>query len=72
MYRVIVADDEESERSRILKMLEGMAEDFTVVGCYENGFDALENGIPLEPDVLITDIRMPYIDGIELIKEAKI
>ncbi|MDD6240099.1 MAG: response regulator [Eubacteriales bacterium] len=72
MYRVIVADDEESERSRILKMLEGMAEDFIVVGCYENGFDALENGIPLEPDVLITDIRMPYIDGIELIKEAKI
>jgi len=72
MYRVIVADDEESERSRILRMLKEMKDDFLVVGCYENGFDALENGLPLEPDVLITDIRMPYINGIELIKEAKI
>ena len=42
-----------------------------MVGCFENGFDALENGISLSPDILITDIRMPYIDGIDLIKHFK-
>lgn len=72
MYKVIVADDEESIRNRICLMLEKMSDDFEVIGKYENGFDALESGIPLEPDLIITDIKMPYISGIELIKQARI
>lgn len=72
MYKVIVAEDEASERNRILKLLEPFKDDFEVVGCYENGFDAIENGLELEPDLIITDIRMPYVNGIDLIKQAKI
>lgn len=72
MYKVIIADDEESIRNRIISMTEKLSDIFTVVGVYENGFDALENGVPLEPDIIITDIRMPYISGIELIKQAKL
>ncbi len=72
MYRVIVADDEESIRNRICLMLDKLGDDFEVIGKYENGFDALESGIPLEPDLIITDIKMPYISGIDLIKQARI
>ena len=71
MYRVIIADDEESIRNRIKSMLDKLKDDFEVVGCFENGFDALEGGIPLEPDLIITDIKMPYISGIELIRRAQ-
>ena len=71
MYKVIISDDEESIRNRLLSMVEKFRDDFVVVGVYENGYDALESGVPLEPDVIITDIRMPYVSGIELIKQAK-
>ena len=67
MYRVIIADDEEAVRNRLKSILLKRSDSFEVVGCFENGFDALENGISLSPDILITDIRMPYIDGIDLI-----
>lgn len=72
MYKVIIAEDEASERNRIRKLLEPFKDTFEVVGCYENGFDAIENGLELEPDLIITDIRMPYVSGIDLIKQAKI
>ena len=71
MYRVIIADDEESVRNRLKTMVEKFSDDFMVVGCFENGFDTLESGSQLEPDILITDIRMPYISGIELIRHLK-
>ena len=71
MYRVIIADDEESVRNRLKTMVEKFSDDFMVVGCFENGFDTLESGSHLEPDILITDIRMPYISGIELIRHLK-
>lgn len=71
MYRVIIADDEESVRSRLKSILTKLSDQFEVVGCFENGYDASENGISLAPDILITDIRMPYVDGIDLIKHFK-
>lgn len=71
MYRVIIADDEESVRNRLKAMAERFSDDFSVVGCFENGFDTLESGSQLEPDILIADIRMPYISGIELIRHFK-
>ena len=58
MYRVIIADDEESVRNRLKTMVEKCSDRFEVVGCFENGFDALESGASLNPDILITDIRI--------------
>lgn len=71
MYKVIIADDEFSIRQRLLKQLDNYKETFEVVGVFENGYDALINGVNLSPDLIITDIRMPYIDGISLIKAIK-
>lgn len=72
MYRVIIADDEEAELQRLLHMFEKLKDRYEVVGSFENGFDALESGIPLAPDIIVTDIKMPYISGIDLIKDAKL
>ena len=71
MYKVIIADDESSVRERLLNLLKKKSAEFEVIGSYENGYDALTSGVILEPDLIISDIKMPYISGIELIREAK-
>lgn len=71
MYSVIIVDDEAPIRERILGFLAKRSEDFTVIGSFGNGYDALLSGVPLEPDLIITDIKMPFISGLELIKRAK-
>ena len=71
MYKVIIVDDESAVRERLFKQLLNFKDDFEVVGQFENGFDALIGGTQFSPDLLITDIKMPYIDGIELIKRMK-
>jgi two-component system response regulator YesN len=55
----------------LLGFLSKKSDEFKVIGSYENGYDAMIGGIPLEPDFIITDIKMPFITGLELIKQAK-
>lgn len=71
MYNVIIVDDEATVRERLLGFLNRHADEFKVIGTFENGYDAMMGGIPLEPDLIITDIKMPFITGLELIKQAK-
>ena len=71
MYKLIYADDEEATRSRLASVLKDNS-DFEVLGCYENGYDALEAaGSFNDLDVLITDIKMPFVSGLELAKTLK-
>lgn len=72
MYRVLVIDDEKQVRERLINLIKkNFSSDFEVVGDYDNGYDALLNGVILNPDIMITDIKMPYINGIELVKRMK-
>ncbi|MDX1694611.1 MAG: LytTR family DNA-binding domain-containing protein [Ketobacteraceae bacterium] len=62
--RVLICDDEPLARDRIKRMLEKIT-DVEVVGEARNGIDLLDR-IPLtQPDVVLTDIRMPAMDGME-------
>ncbi|MCH3909575.1 MAG: response regulator [Bacilli bacterium] len=71
MYKIIIADDESTVRERIVGFVSKKKDIYQVVGIYENGYDALLQGVPLEPDLIITDIKMPFISGLELIRQAK-
>jgi len=71
VFTVIIVDDEAPIRERLLGFLAKRSSDFQVIGSFENGYDAMLSGIPLEPDLIITDIKMPFINGLELIKRAK-
>lgn len=71
MYTVVVADDEEEIRRGIIKRVNWENIGFKVVGEAENGIEALELVEKLEPDLLLTDIRMPFLNGIELARQVR-
>ena len=70
LYKLILVDDEDEIRGRIASMI---TEDtgFEVVANASNGYDALELIEKHNPHAVITDIRMPYIDGIALAQEIR-
>ena len=61
---VLIADDHTLFRKGIRKMLE-VEEDMHVVGEASNGQEALEQARALMPDVILMDIKMPGVDGVE-------
>ena len=71
LYRIILVDDEEEVRKAIIRKMNWNRLGFEVVGDAENGQDALEKIEQLEPDVVMTDIRMPYMDGLTLTRKIR-
>jgi DNA-binding NarL/FixJ family response regulator len=67
VIRVLIADDHELMRGGLRAMLD-VQEDMEVVGEAEDGVKAVDEAIRLHPDVVIMDIRMPRLDGIEATK----
>lgn len=71
MYTIVVADDEEDLRRTIIRKIDWESIGFQVVGEAENGVEALELVTKNEPDLLLTDIRMPFISGLELARQVR-
>ena len=63
--RVVVADDQDLVRTGLVMIL-GAQTDIDVVGEAADGIQALEVATRLRPDVLLVDIRMPGLDGVEV------
>lgn len=70
-YTILLVDDESAVREGIRNRTPWERYNFKVVGEAGNGIEALEMIEELHPDVVITDIKMPYLDGMELIKEIR-
>ncbi|MEG0772127.1 response regulator transcription factor [Clostridium sp.] len=68
--KVMITDDQRLMREG-LKTLLDLEEDLTVVELAENGKDALEKLQSAKPDVILMDIRMPVMDGVECTKVIK-
>ena len=68
MIRVLVVDDQTLVRQGLLSLL-GLADDIEVVGEAANGPEAVGMVETLEPDVLLLDMRMPGMNGIEVLTE---
>ena len=66
--RILVADDHAGFRELVEDMLEPS---FEVIGTVGDGKALLEKARRLQPDVIITDISMPVLDGIEAAKQLK-
>lgn len=70
-YSVLLVDDEEEVIDVIMKKIDWGALGFRVCGSAPNGVKALEMAEKDPPDVVMTDIRMPYMDGLELARRLK-
>lgn len=70
-YTILLADDEEDVIQVIIKKINWEELGFSVIGYANNGVKALEIIEELQPDVVMTDIKMPYMDGIELSNRIK-
>lgn len=70
-YKILLVDDETPVREGIRNRTPWERYGFTVIGEAGNGIEALEIIDEFHPDVVITDIRMPYLDGMELIKQIR-
>lgn len=70
-YRVLLADDEEEIRTGISRKIDWTALGFALVGEAGNGEEALELAEQLCPDVVLTDIKMPFMDGLELCRRLR-
>jgi DNA-binding NarL/FixJ family response regulator len=62
--RIVIADDHDFVRSGFASLLDAQPE-FTVIGIARDGTEAVRIGLELQPDVVLMDIRMPRMDGIE-------
>lgn len=66
MYKIIMIDDEDEVREGIKRKTNWEACGFQLVGDFDNGKDAYEAVERLQPDAVITDICMPFMDGLQL------
>ena len=68
--RILIVDDHPVVREGIGSMLKKES-DFKVVGEASNGLEAIEKARELTPDVVLMDLRMPEMDGVEAIGRIK-
>lgn len=71
LYSVLLVDDEEDVIQVIMKKMDWEAIGFRVAGYASNGIEALEMAEELQVDVVMSDIKMPYMDGLTLCRELK-
>ena len=72
MLKTIIVDDELLMRIGLRSMIQWEAHGFQIVGEAAHGREALEIASRVQPDLIITDVRMPIMDGIALVREASL
>ena len=70
-YSVLLVDDEEDVIQIIMKKLDWESMGLQIIGHAGNGVEALEMAEELQPDIVMTDIKMPYMDGLTLCRKLK-
>ncbi len=71
MLKVLIVEDEEMIRKGIVLTVDWAALDCVVVGEAANGAQGLEAARRLDPGLIITDLKMPQMDGIEMLKALR-
>lgn len=72
MYKVLIVDDERLIRITLKNMVDWKAMDCEVIAVAKDGEEALQIYEDIQPEIVITDLKMPGMDGIELITKIKL
>jgi len=71
MIKIAIVDDEERIRLGLGKLISQLGDRFEVVESYSSAYEMLANARELRADLVLTDIKMPNMNGLELIEKAK-
>ena len=71
MYTLLIVEDEEIEREGMAQFIPWDSYEIKVVSTARNGAEGLEKIAKFRPDLAIVDIKMPVMNGIEMIRQAK-
>lgn len=71
MYKLLIVDDEKIEREGMADLIPWESHDIELVGTAWNGQDGYEKVLQTHPDIVLTDIKMPVLDGLGLIRKLK-
>ena len=70
VIRILIVDDHEMVRDGLAVML-SRQDDFSVVGEAQNGLEAVEKTRELQPDVVLMDLRMPELNGVDAMRRIR-
>lgn len=71
MYTLLIVDDEEIEREGMAQFIPWDSYEIKVVSTARNGAEGLEKIAKFRPDLAIVDIKMPVMNGIEMIRRQR-
>lgn len=71
MFRLLIAEDDDLIRASLCRDFPWESWGFELLGSASNGKECLELARELEPDAILTDIRMPFLDGLGLLEQLR-
>ena len=71
MYKLMLVDDEDEVREGIIATVDFESCGFTLCAQATGAIDAIEKAAQFQPDVVFTDVHMPYMDGMEMISRLQ-
>lgn len=69
--KIVIVEDETRIREGIQKLIKKVSDEYEMIALAENGEEGLQMIIENQPEIVITDIKMPKIDGIEMLARLK-
>lgn len=71
MYKVMIIDDEETIREGLRSVINWEEHNCTIVGEAEDGDEGVKLITTLKPDIILTDVRMPGLNGLEMVSQIR-
>lgn len=71
MFKLLIVDDEELDREGLREQIDWEEYNVLCAGTAKNGFDALRKFADLDPDIVISDVKMPGMTGLKLVGELR-